>query len=136
MSAVPNLPGNVLDKTFTDTDAQDPTHKSLNVPTNGVHVNGTSPAPVSSSANDAPTSSSLFQHLNRPVDFARPLRVIVIGAGFSGIYLGIRIPQRLRNIELVIYDKNPEVGGTWYENTYPGVACDVPCMYFHLYPSP
>jgi hypothetical protein len=56
----------------------------------------------------------------------RPLSVIVIGAGFSGIYLGVRIPERLRNVKLTIYEKNEGVGGTWYENRYPGCACDVP----------
>lgn len=44
------------------------------------------------------------------------MRVIVIGAGYSGIYCGIRIPERLRNVDLCIYDKNAGVGGTWYEN--------------------
>ncbi|RMZ46525.1 monooxygenase [Aspergillus flavus] len=29
-------------------------------------------------------------------------------------------------LDLTIYEKNPEVGGTWFENIYPGVACDVP----------
>jgi cation diffusion facilitator CzcD-associated flavoprotein CzcO len=57
------------------------------------------------------------------------MRVVVIGAGFSGIYLGVRIPQRLRNIDLVIYEKNDDVGGTWYENRYPGCACDVSCKF-------
>lgn len=56
----------------------------------------------------------------------RPLSVVVIGAGFSGIYLGVRIPQRLRNVKLTIYEKNAGVGGTWYENRYPGCACDIP----------
>jgi NAD(P)-binding Rossmann-like domain len=56
----------------------------------------------------------------------RTMRVIVIGAGFSGIYCGVRIPERLRNVELAIYEKNAGVGGTWYENRYPGCACDVP----------
>lgn len=51
-----------------------------------------------------------------PVENLRPMRVIVIGAGYSGIYCGIRIPQKLRNVELCIYDKNAGVGGTWYEN--------------------
>ena len=60
------------------------------------------------------------------VENQRPLRVRVIGAGYSGVYLGIRIPQRLRNIDLVIYEKNAGVGGTWYENRYPGCACDIP----------
>ena len=54
------------------------------------------------------------------------MRVIVIGAGFSGIYLGIRIPEWLRNIDLTIYEKNDGAGGTWYENRYPGCACDIP----------
>jgi hypothetical protein len=56
----------------------------------------------------------------------RPMSVIVIGAGFSGIYCGVRIPERLRNVKLTIYEKNAGVGGTWYENTYPGCACDIP----------
>lgn len=44
------------------------------------------------------------------------MKVVVIGAGYSGIYCGIRIPERLRNVDLVIYEKNAGVGGTWYEN--------------------
>lgn len=61
-----------------------------------------------------------------PIDDSRRLRVIVIGAGFSGINCGVRIPQRLRNVDLTIYEKNSDVGGTWFENRYPGCACDVP----------
>ncbi|KAI7182438.1 hypothetical protein KC363_g8772 [Hortaea werneckii] len=34
--------------------------------------------------------------------------------------------RQLSNYELVCYEKNSEVGGTWYENKYPGAACDVP----------
>jgi cation diffusion facilitator CzcD-associated flavoprotein CzcO len=58
-----------------------------------------------------------------PIENFRPLRVIVIGAGYSGIYCGIRIPERLRNVELVIYEKNEGVGGTWYENRYAPPTC-------------
>jgi cation diffusion facilitator CzcD-associated flavoprotein CzcO len=58
----------------------------------------------------------------------RPMTVRVIGAGYSGVYLGIRIPQRLRNVDLQIYEKNAGIGGTWWENRYPGCACDIPCM--------
>lgn len=57
------------------------------------------------------------------VDHARPTKVIVIGAGISGILAAIRFPQRTPNLDLVVYDKNPEVGGTWFENQYPGAAC-------------
>lgn len=48
------------------------------------------------------------------VENFRPIKVIVIGAGYSGIYHGIRIPERIKNYELVIYEKNAGVGGTWY----------------------
>lgn len=53
---------------------------------------------------------------NHCVDDYRPIKIIVIGAGLSGILAGIRFPQYIKNLELTIYDKNPEVGGTWYEN--------------------
>jgi hypothetical protein len=68
---------------------------------------------------NAPTNGTArtpFKLRDTPVENLRPLKVIVIGAGYSGIYCGIRIPERLRNIELVIYEKNAGVGGTWYEN--------------------
>lgn len=57
---------------------------------------------------------------DEPIENLRRLKVRVIGAGFSGIYLGIRIPQRLRNVDLQIYEKNDGVGGTWWMNRYPG----------------
>ena len=72
---------------------------------------------------------SVDQDVSRPilaqrsVDSVRPLKVIVIGAGVSGILAAIRLPQRLKDLELVVYDKNEEIGGTWFENRYPGVAC-------------
>lgn len=67
-----------------------------------------------------------FTLKDEPIENLRPLKVRVIGAGYSGIYLGIRIPQKLRNIDLKIYEKNDGVGGTWWENRYPGCACDIP----------
>ncbi|KAK7544599.1 uncharacterized protein J3D65DRAFT_27201 [Phyllosticta citribraziliensis] len=75
---------------------------------------------------DTATSSEAFQIHEQPVENSRRLRIIVIGAGYSGVYLGIRIPEKLRNVELVIYEKNPGVGGVWWENRYPGCACDIP----------
>ncbi|KAK5052669.1 hypothetical protein LTR84_002534 [Exophiala bonariae] len=63
----------------------------------------------------------------------RRLRVVTIGAGFSGLTMANKI-QRTHQlddiIEHVIYEKNPDIGGTWYENKYPGVMCDVPA---HIY---
>jgi cation diffusion facilitator CzcD-associated flavoprotein CzcO len=56
-------------------------------------------------------------------------RVAVLGAGMSGICMGARLRHRgIRSF--VIFEKADRPGGTWRENTYPGVACDVPS---HLY---
>lgn len=63
--------------------------------------------------------------LERPLFTPRKLRVICIGAGFSGLILAHKIKYELKMddiIDLQIYEKNPEVGGTWYENRYPGAA--------------
>jgi 4-hydroxyacetophenone monooxygenase len=53
---------------------------------------------------------------------ARKLKVLVVGAGMSGILTGIRLSQA--GVSFQIVDKNPEVGGTWFENTYPGCRVD------------
>ena len=49
-------------------------------------------------------------------DLIGPLRVISLGAGVSGINLAKILPDELENVSLTIYEKNPEIGGTWYEN--------------------
>ena len=57
------------------------------------------------------------------------LDVVVIGAGFSGIGAGIKLLQAgIRNFR--IYEKSAGIGGTWWENTYPGAACDVPSQLY------
>jgi 4-hydroxyacetophenone monooxygenase len=53
---------------------------------------------------------------------ARRLKVLVIGAGMSGLLTGIRLSQA--GVPFEIIDKNPDVGGTWFENTYPGCRVD------------
>lgn len=54
--------------------------------------------------------------------------VVVVGAGFAGIAAAIEL--REAGHEVVIVERADRVGGTWRENVYPGVACDVPS---HLY---
>ncbi|KAJ4580211.1 hypothetical protein HRR83_003159 [Exophiala dermatitidis] len=63
---------------------------------------------------------------DRCIDDLRPMRVVVIGAGISGILASIRLPQRIPHLSLQIYEKNADIGGTWFENRYPGCACDIP----------
>jgi cation diffusion facilitator CzcD-associated flavoprotein CzcO len=56
-------------------------------------------------------------------------RVIVIGAGFGGVAAAIEL-QAHGIDDVVLLDSAPEIGGTWFYNSYPGAACDVPS---HLY---
>lgn len=53
----------------------------------------------------------------------RTVRVLIVGAGMSGILAGYRLLQA--GVEFTIVDKNDRVGGTWYENSYPGCRVDV-----------
>ena len=59
----------------------------------------------------------------------RSPRFIVIGAGMAGVLSGIRLREAGYE-DWVIYEKGNSVGGTWRENTYPGLSCDVPS---HIY---
>jgi cation diffusion facilitator CzcD-associated flavoprotein CzcO len=61
-----------------------------------------------------------------PLGARRRLRVACMGAGFSGVYMSILAEKVLHEIDLVIYEKNSDLGGTWFENRYPGCACDIP----------
>jgi cation diffusion facilitator CzcD-associated flavoprotein CzcO len=59
----------------------------------------------------------------------RGLRVLIVGAGFGGVAAAIEL--RRHGIEdVTILERAPDLGGTWFYNTYPGAACDVPS---HLY---
>ena len=89
------------------------------------------PAEIDRSDAQIPSSAEAALNLEDvAIENFRPYKVIVIGAGFSGINCAIRIPERLRNVDLTVYEKNNDVGGTWLENRYPGCACDVPGMHF------
>ncbi len=68
---------------------------------------------------------------------ARSPRVAVVGAGASGIALAARL--RAEGIDtFTVFEKSDRVGGTWRDNTYPGLYCDVPSRYysFSFAPSP
>ena len=56
-------------------------------------------------------------------------RVAVIGAGMSGICAAAKL-QAAGVEDVVIYEKADRVGGTWRENTYPGLSCDVASRYY------
>ena len=57
------------------------------------------------------------------------MKVVVVGAGFGGIAVAIELARHGFD-DVEILEAAPELGGTWFHNTYPGAACDVPS---HLY---
>ena len=55
----------------------------------------------------------------------RQLRVVIIGAGMSGILAAIKLREAGYQ-HVAIYEKAGRIGGTWRDNSYPGLSCDVP----------
>lgn len=54
----------------------------------------------------------------------RHLRYAVVGAGMAGILAAIRLKQN--GEDFTVYEKADRLGGTWRDNRYPGLTCDVP----------
>lgn len=55
--------------------------------------------------------------------------VVIIGAGFGGLGMGIRLKQEGRD-DFIVVEQEVGVGGTWYANRYPGAACDIPSLLY------
>lgn len=110
-------------------------------------------APVKDTNAKVPTyPKAKFNLLDRYIDDPRPLSVAIIGGGLAGITAGCLLPKKVPGIKLTIFEKNKDFvsslinkpyrddvprtnsaqGGTWYENIYPGVRCDIPS---HVYQS-
>lgn len=92
---------------------------------------------MSSLFDDAPTGAPSISQtfINDPKN--RHLKVITLGAGIMGMITAYEIQKHCENVELTIYEKNADIGGTWFENRYPGCACDVPShsYSFHFAPN-
>ena len=61
-----------------------------------------------------------------PLFKRQKIRIVVVGAGACGLQFAYKAEKLLKNVEIQVYDKNPDVGGTWLENRYPGCTCDIP----------
>ena len=66
--------------------------------------------------------------MSEPKD-ARRTRIAVIGAGHSGLCMGMRLKQAGQH-DFVILEKAATLGGTWRDNTYPGASCDAPSFLY------
>jgi 4-hydroxyacetophenone monooxygenase len=60
----------------------------------------------------------------RSAERTKQFKVAIIGAGFSGLLMAVRLQEA--GIPWVLYEKNHDVGGTWLENRYPGCRVDTP----------
>ncbi len=75
------------------------------------------------------------RRMGGPIHQERNVKIICIGAGASGLLFAYKIQRHFENFDLTIYEKNSEVSGTWWENKYPGCACDVPSHNYTWYES-
>lgn len=81
-------------------------------------------APGAAVTNGTSSAPKLFKYSDHALGKARPLRIIIIGAGIAGI-AGVKLfKERFKDLPttLTIYEKNADVGGTWLENRYPGYS--------------
>jgi len=53
------------------------------------------------------------------------IRIAIVGSGFAGMGLAIKLRQEGRD-DFLVFERGEDVGGTWRDNTYPGCQCDVP----------
>ncbi|KAG4424001.1 hypothetical protein IFR04_002843 [Cadophora malorum] len=67
-----------------------------------------------------------FRISEQPLFQRRPIRLVCVGAGATGLQIAYKAERLLKDVTLQIYEKNSDIGGTWLENRYPGCTCDIP----------
>ncbi|MBR7733178.1 NAD(P)-binding protein, partial [Acinetobacter nosocomialis] len=72
-----------------------------------------------------------FPMLNSKQHATQKTKIAIIGAGFGGLAMAIRLLQN-KQTDFLILEKSTDVGGTWRENRYPGAACDVQSHMYSL----
>lgn len=83
--------------------------------THRAHVNGSVYA-----GRNGSTQEDDLPRLKHPIHAERHMRIACVGAGASGLLLAYKLQRSFDNFELVLYEKNDDISGTWYENKYPG----------------
>lgn len=76
--------------------------------------------PATNGNSSAAANQNAHPGLENHIHKERRMRIIGIGAGASGLLLAYKLQRSFQNFELVIYEKNKKIAGTWYENKYPG----------------
>lgn len=68
--------------------------------------------------------------LPRTAKLPNDFRVAIVGAGIAGLTAALACAEA--GIDFEVFDRNEEVGGTWYTTTYPGIGVDTPSAYYSL----
>jgi hypothetical protein len=99
-------------------------------------VNGTRESLETNGLNNGVSHDDPFELDTKFAYNPRKVKVITIGAGFSGLLMAHkfqhRFPEMQDIVQHTIFEARSDVGGTWLANHYPGVQCDVPA---HIYVS-
>ncbi len=61
----------------------------------------------------------------------RQPRIAIVGAGMSGIAAVVKL-RKAGYMDLTVFEKEGRVGGTWRENRYPGLSCDIPSYFYQF----
>lgn len=78
------------------------------------------PEPLAEKTAAGPHLDASYNIVERPIGTRRRIRVVCMGAGYSGLMMAMVFSERMKdkNAELVIYERNDDLGGTWLENRY------------------
>lgn len=69
------------------------------------------------------SSPESYKILDQPHSTRSRWRILGVGAGASGLYLAYVCQNRMKDYELMIYEKNADIGGTWLESEYRLPTC-------------
>ncbi|KAM9905026.1 hypothetical protein OXX79_002399 [Metschnikowia pulcherrima] len=104
-----------------------------------VHLTGVSAKnPEKFRSNIEDTKRVLLPGASFPDDDSKPIitsasDVAIIGAGFGGLASSVMLKRKLKTDSFVVFEKHANWGGTWWANTYPGCASDIPALWYSIY---
>lgn len=75
---------------------------------------------------------NFYQDTSKPVQRSSS-KVGIIGAGFGGIAASLMCKNKWKTDDFAVFDKHEEWGGTWWANTYPGCASDIPTLWYSVF---
>lgn len=75
---------------------------------------------------------NFYEDTSKPVQHTKS-KVGIVGAGFGGIAASLMCKNKWKTDDFTVFDKHEEWGGTWWANTYPGCASDIPALWYSIF---